>query len=101
MAVNDTGLVGFIGRLGTAGVDAGTTLLARRAGFLCVISDLSTFRSPFVTASPRFNSAKTADAPPAAGAGGAATGGGGGGGGADAPAVPFVCGGVNELNGTP
>jgi hypothetical protein len=75
-------------------VAAGTTLLALKAGFLCVISLLSTLRSPFVTSSPRFSSAKTAAAPPA---GEGATeftagvvtmdgGGGGGGGGGGAPA---------------
>lgn len=57
----------------------------RRAGFLCVISLLSTLRNPLVTSSPRFSSAKTAAAPPAlavldAGAAGAGGGGGGGGG---------------------
>jgi hypothetical protein len=48
---------------------AGTTLPARRAGFLCVISLLSTLRSPFVTSAPRFKSANTAATPPAGAAG--------------------------------
>ena len=66
-------------------------LPARNAGFLCVISLLSTLRRPFVTSSPRLSSAKTAAAPAAgaaevaAGAGGATGGGGGGGGGGGAP----------------
>ena len=68
---------------------AGTTLLALSAGFLCVISLLSTLRSPFVTSSPRFSSANTAAAAPAGAgelaAGAAAGGGGGGGGGGGAP----------------
>lgn len=45
---------------------------ARREGFLCVISDLSTLRRPWVTAAPLFSSEKTASNPPeeaAAGAG--------------------------------
>lgn len=71
--------------------EAGTVLPARRAGFLCVISLLSTFLRCFVTSSPRLRSAKTAETPPAAGAGAAAggggPGGGGGGGGGGAPAV--------------
>lgn len=79
---------------------------ARRDGFLCVISDLSTFRSPFVTDSPLLSSEKTAprpegvcDAPasaasvltsrtgggPGGGGGGGAPPAGGGGGGADVP----------------
>lgn len=62
---------------------AGTVLPARRDGFLCVISLLSTFLRPFVMSEPRFNSANTAATPPplAAGAAGAAAAGGGGGGG--------------------
>lgn len=48
---------------------AGTTPPARRAGFLCVISLLSTLRSPFVTSAPRFKSANTAATPPAGAAG--------------------------------
>lgn len=70
---------------------AGTVPLARRAGFLCVISLLSTLRKPFVTSSPRLSCSNTAEIPPAAGAGapagggGGATGGGGGGGGGGAP----------------
>jgi hypothetical protein len=67
---------------------AGTTLLALSAGFLCVISLLSTLRNPLVTSSPRLSCAKTAAAPPAGAAGAAGlaldTGGGGGGGGAGA-----------------
>ena len=62
---------------------AGTTLVALSAGFLCVISLLSTLRSPLVTSSPRLSCAKTAAAPPAppAGVAGLADSGGGGGGG--------------------
>lgn len=70
---------------------AGTTLDALNAGFLCVISLLSTLRKPFVTSSPRLSSAKTALIPPAAGAGAAAGGGGGamgGGGGGGGGAEP-------------
>jgi hypothetical protein len=62
-----------------------------REGFLCVISLLSTFRSPFVTSSPLFNSASTAaglGTEEEAVAGGAAGGGGGSGGGA-AVALPL------------
>lgn len=72
-----------------------TVELPRRAGFLCVISDLSTLRNPLVTDSPLLSSEKTAPKPPAplvaaAGAasvlisrtGGGPGGGGGGGGGA-------------------
>ncbi len=75
---------------------SGTVELARRAGFLCVISDLSTFRRPLVTASPLFSSEKTAPRPPpAAGSSftslilrtGAGPGGGGGGGGPAAGAA--------------
>ena len=60
---------------------AGTVPLARRAGFLCVISLLSTLRRPFVTSSPRLSCSKTAEMPPPDAAGAAAAGGGGGGGG--------------------
>lgn len=71
--------------------EAGTVLPARRAGFLCVISLLSTFLRCFVISSPRLSSAKTAETPPAAGAeaaaGGGGPGGGGGGGGGGAPAA--------------
>lgn len=58
---------------------------ALKFGFLWFISLLSTLRSPLVTASPRFSSAKTAAAPPVPLAGvavGADGGGGGGEGGA-------------------
>ena len=74
-----------------------TELPVRSEGFLCVISDLSTFRSPCVTAEPLLSSEKTASNPPeeAAGAGsvlmsstGAGPGGGGGGGGGGPPAPP-------------
>ena len=57
----------------------GTTGDARNAGFLCVISLLSTFRRPFVTSSPRLSSANTAATPPPAAAGAGDTAGGGGG----------------------
>ena len=70
----------------------GTVLPALKAGFLWVISLLSTFLKPLVTSSPRLSSANTAATPPAAGAGaapagggGGATGGGGGGGGGGGP----------------
>jgi hypothetical protein len=85
------GLVGLIGFLPTGLVedDAGTVLLARKAGFLWVISLLSTLRRPLVTSSPLLISAKTAAAPPpGAGAAAAALGGGGGGGGGGAPGAP-------------
>jgi len=60
----------------------GTVEDALKAGFLCVISLLSTFRRFFVTSAPRLSSANTAATPPpAAGAGGRVGGGGGGGGG--------------------
>jgi hypothetical protein len=79
-----------------AALPSGTVDPARSDGFLCVISDLSTFRRPAVTASPLLSSEKTAPMPPAA-AGSAAfctlilrTGGGpggGGGGGGGPPAA--------------
>ena len=72
------GFDGFIGFLGDE--LAGTVLVARSSGFLCVISDLSTLRKFFVTSEPRFSSANTAPIPPL-GALGAEAGGGGGGGG--------------------
>lgn len=73
-----------------------TVELARKEGFLCVISDLSTLRRPLVTASPLFSSEKTAPKPPGVGGAGADSvlmsktgggpgGGGGGGGGGGAP----------------
>lgn len=68
-----------------------TVLPARSDGFLCVISDLSTFRSPLVTSEPLFNSKNTASNPPeditgvdlvlTSSTGGGPGGGGGGGGG--------------------
>lgn len=64
-------------------------LPALSAGFLCVISLLSTFLKPFVTSSPRLSSAKTAATPPP-GAGAAEAGGGGGGGGGAAGAAGGV-----------
>lgn len=80
------GLDGLTGRFGDAcPAEAGTTLDARSSGFLCVISDLSTFRKPFVTASPRLSSANTAPMPPEGVEADAALGGGGGGGGGAAP----------------
>lgn len=74
----------------------GTVEDARNAGFLCVISLLSTLRRPFVTSEPRLSSANTAATPPAGaaeaavdgaggGGGGGGPGGGGGGGGGGAP----------------
>ena len=77
---------------------SGTVEPARRDGFLCVISDLSTFRRPLVTSSPLLSSEKTAPRPVAAGPGsgfcssilrtGGGPGGGGGGGGGGAAAPP-------------
>lgn len=73
----------------------GTVEDARNAGFLCVISLLSTLRRPFVTSEPRLSSANTAAAPAAGAAagavdrtGGGGPGGGGGGGGGGAPPAP-------------
>lgn len=71
----------------------GTVEDARNAGFLCVISLLSTLRRLFVTSEPRLSSANTAATPPAGAAagaveragGGGGPGGGGGGGGDGAP----------------
>lgn len=80
---------------------------ARNDGFLWVISFGSTFRRPFVTASPLFSSENTAPNPPAVVAGaagfvsisnlGAGPGGGGGGGGPPTIAVGFeTAGGLSE-----
>lgn len=102
--IRDWGFDGFIGRFGEAAVAAGTLLLALNSGFLWVISDLSTLRRPAVTASPRFNSAKTAAAPPAGGAGadvGATPTGGGGGGGGGAGAVGSAFAVENSARGIP
>ena len=102
-AIRAWGFDGLIGRFGEA-VAAGTLLLALNSGFLWVISDLSTLRRPAVTASPRFNSAKTAAAPPAGGAGadvGAIPTGGGGGGGGGAGAVDSTFAVENSARGTP
>ena len=67
----------------------GTVEDARNAGFLCVISLLSTLRRLFVTSEPRLSSANIAATPPAGaaagGGGGGGPGGGGGGGGYGAP----------------
>ena len=88
-----TGFFGLAPGDEDGGDAAGTVLPARNAGFLCVISLLSTLRRPLVTSAPRFRSAKTAATPPADGAGaGTAAGGGGGpggggGGGGGAPVV--------------
>jgi hypothetical protein len=79
----------------------GTAEDARKAGFLCVISLLSTLRRFFVTSEPRLSSAKTAATPPAGagervgGGGGGGPGGGGGGGGGGAP--PAAAGGAAAL----
>lgn len=81
----EAGFDGFTGRLGAAAA-GGTVLEARSSGFLCVISDLSTLRSPFVTSVPLFRSAKTAPIPPPEELEGAAAAAGGGGGGGGAPA---------------
>ncbi len=78
--------------------ELGTALPARKAGFLWVISLLSTLRRPFVTSSPRLISANTAAAPPVAvepeGGDGANAGGGGGGGGGGGPLAPGAGGGL-------
>lgn len=73
-------------------MEAGTTLLALKAGFLWVISLLSTFLRPRVTSEPLLRSANSAAWPPAgaagaepAGGGGGGPGGGGGGGGGGGP----------------
>lgn len=78
----------------------GTVAPARKEGFLCVIWSALTFRRPFVTASPLFNSLKTAPSPPESAAGAAfgassnfigGGGGPGGGGGGGPPAAAFGC----------
>lgn len=91
--------LGFFPGAGLFGrAESETVAAARREGFLCVISDLSTLRRPLVTDSPLLSSEKTAPRPPAAvGAAGAASvlisstgggpGGGGGGGGGGPPAA--------------
>lgn len=101
LPLSEAGFEGFVGRFADPPplFAAGTTLDARRLGFLCVISDLSTLRSPFVTSSPRFRSAKTAAAPPAEAACAAAAGGGGGGGGGADPGAEAAD--ENWFNGTP
>jgi hypothetical protein len=79
----------------------GTAEEARKAGFLCVISLLSTLRRFFVTSEPRLSSANTAATPPlpAAGAGerGGGGGAGGGGGGGGGGALPAAAGGAAAL----
>lgn len=67
--------------------ESGTTPLDRSSGFLCVIWDESTLRSPDVADPPRFSSESRAAAEPGpAGANeGESAGGGGGGGGAEEP----------------
>jgi hypothetical protein len=89
-------------------VVAGTVLPARREGFLCVISLLSTFLRPLVTSEPRLISANTAATPPpaagaAAGGGGGAggPGGGGGGGGGTAPVSALETDDLKSLNAIP
>jgi hypothetical protein len=100
-ACNALGFVGLVGRFTPAaavGGATGTELPARSAGFLCVISLLSTLRRPFVTSAPRLRSANTAPMPSppdadegaAAGGGGGAGAGGGGGGGGGAPVEASV-----------
>jgi hypothetical protein len=80
---------------------SGTALPALKDGFLCVISLLSTLRKPCVTASPLFNSAKTAADPPAGvfPLAGAVTCGGGGGGGGGGPVTADI--GLYWATGTP
>jgi hypothetical protein len=92
--------LGFLpgaGLLARAELPSETVEETRREGFLCVISDLSTLRKPLVTASPLFNSEKTAPRPPGAAVGAASDltssfggGPGGGGGGGGGPPVPAV-----------
>ena len=109
---NEAGFLGMTGRRDllfsvAESAEAGTGASERSDGFLCVISLLSTCRSPLVTVSPLLRSAKTAlisalgfeadaaagaaDAPPAGGGGGGAGAppAGGGGGGAGAPVDGF------------
>ena len=83
---------------------SGTVEFARKDGFLCVISDLSTFLRPLVTASPLLSSEKTAPKPPPSCAGaalvsliwrtGGGPGGGGGGGGGPPAAGAGAAGGA-------
>ena len=97
-----TGLVGFLPEDGD--VLLGTVEEARKAGFLCVISLFSTFRSPFVTSAPRLSSANTAATPPSepgAGAGGGPGAGGGGGGGGSGGAPPVANAALYSLRGMP
>lgn len=71
----------------------GTIDCARRLGFLCVCSDLSTFRRPAVTAEPWLSWSKTADMSLLGAAAlitGGGPGGGGGGGGGGAPPASFA-----------
>jgi len=83
----------------------GTVENPRKAGFLCVISLLSTLRRFFVTSEPRLSSANTAATPPAdaagavdrVGGGGGPGGGGGGGGGGAPPAAAAAAGGAAAL----
>jgi hypothetical protein len=77
----------------------GTVEDARNAGFLCVISLLSTLRRLFVTSEPRLSSANTAATPPAGAAAGAVerTGGGGPGGGGGGGGAPPAEGGAAAL----
>lgn len=96
---NAAGLDGFAGRFGEL-VLAGTVLEALRSGFLCVISDLSTFRKPLVTSSPRLSSAKTAPMPPPD-VGDEVDGGGGGGGGAPGAGGADEADGLKLLTETP
>lgn len=72
---SDWGFAGLVGFLAKE-VLPGTVEAARKAGFLCVISLFSTFRSPFVTSAPRLSSANTAATPSSEA--GACTGAGGG-----------------------
>ena len=76
----------------------GTVAPARNDGFLWVIWSALTFRRPCVTASPLFNSEKTAPSPPLSEAGAAfgssnLIGGGGGPGGGGGGGPPAACGG--------
>lgn len=63
---------------------SGTVEPARRDGFLCVISDLSTFRRPEVIVEPWFSWSNTADMSPPLDTPFGPGGGGGGGGGVGA-----------------
>ena len=103
MVESEWGFAGFVGFLPNEGeVLPGTVEDARNAWFLCVISLVCTFRSPFVTSAPRLISANTAAEPPSdsgvlTGGPGAGGGGGSGGGGI----LPVAGGALYSLRGMP